>query len=251
MGSATAREFVDEGWNDLLLCDIKQEPLENVAAQLREAGATVRCLVGNISDPDFPGKLLLALGDNRISALVHTAGLAPQMADSETILSVNLDASVRLVDAVRDRMQPGSAAVLFSSTSAEMPVDANAAKAFEQPLPPEGALALRHLVQSPFEAYQLSKIAIRALVRREANAFGERAVRLVSLSPGAIDTAMTQGDTSSNPAFQQMIAGSALGRMGKPEEVAAIAVFLCSPKASFVTAVDWIVDGGQVVALGT
>ena len=75
-------------------------------------------------------------------------------------------------------------------------------------------------------------------------------MRLVSLSPGAIDTPMTQGTQVSGPLAERMIFGSAIGRMGKADEVAEIAVFLCSPAARFVTGVDWLVDGGQTTAMG-
>lgn len=250
MGSATAREFVEEGWKDLLLCDINAEKLETVAAPLRQAGAKVEVLTGDVADPGFPAQLLAALGDRRIAALVHTAGLSPKMADPERILAVNLDASVRLVDAIRDRMAEGAAAVLYASNSAHMPMPPEAAAAFWAPLPEGGAVTLAHLTPTSEMAYPLSKIGVRALVKREAKSFGERGARLVSVSPGAIDTVMTQGEGTTSPIVGQMINASAIGRIGRPEELAAVSVFLCSPKASFVTAVDWLVDGGQTAALG-
>lgn len=250
MGSATAREFAGEGWHELLLCDISAERLEAVAAPLREQGAKVDILAGDIADPDFGSQLVAALKGRQIAALVHTAGLSPTMADPERILRVNLDASVRLVEAVRNHMAPGSAAVLYASNSAHMPMPPEASAAFWAPLPEGGAMALAHLCPTPEMAYPMSKIGVRALVKREARSFGERGARLVSVSPGAIDTAMTQGEAAASPIVARMVNDSAVGRIGRPEELAAVSVFLCSPKASYVSAVDWLVDGGQTAALG-
>lgn len=250
MGSATAREFVAEGWKRLLLCDLNAERLEQVAAPLRALGADIAVLADDIADPAFPARLVAALGGQPIAALVHTAGLSPTMADAERILSVNLDATVGIVDAVRAHMAPGSAAVLFASNSSYFPMPEEAAKAFWGPLPPEGAKALAHLAPSVQAAYPLSKIGVRALVKREAKSFGERGSRLVSLSPGAIDTQMTQGEAAASPVIRQMTEACAVGRIGRPEELAAVAVFLCSPKASYIAATDILVDGGQMAAMG-
>jgi NAD(P)-dependent dehydrogenase (short-subunit alcohol dehydrogenase family) len=250
MGSATAREFVYEGWRELLLCDIDADRLESVAAPLREVGANVDILAGDIADPAWPRHLLDRLSDRPIAAVVHTAGLSPQMAEAKRILAVNLDASVRLVDAIRDHMAPGAAAVLFASNSAHMPMPPEASAAFWGPLSEGGALALAHYASTPALAYPLSKIGVRALVKREAKSFGERGARLVSISPGAIDTAMTRLEANATQIIARMAASSPLGRQGRAEEVAAVAVFLCSPKASFVSGVDWLVDGGQTTGMG-
>lgn len=250
MGSACARQLAAAGWNRLLLCDVSEERLEAVAVPLRGAGRDVAILAGDVADPAFPANVLGALNGEPIAALIHTAGIAPMRQEPLRILAVNLDATIRLVDAVRDHMAPGSAAVLFASNSSYFPMPPEAAAAFSQPLPEGGAVSLAHLTPSPEQAYPLSKLGVRALAKREAKAFGMRGVRLVSLSPGAIDTPMTQGAQVSGPLAERMILGSAIGRMGQADEVAAVAGFLCSPEARFVTGVDWLVDGGQTAAMG-
>lgn len=249
MGSASARQLAEAGWEELLLCDISAQRLEAVAAPLRDAGAQVHVLAADLADAGFPAALIAALGGKAIGALIHTAGISPHMADAKRVLEVNLDATVRLVDAVRDHMAPGSAAVLFSSNSASMPMPPEAAAAFTAPLPALPSVDLLHFATRPELAYPLSKMAVRAIVRREAKSFGQRGARLVSLSPGVIDTPMTRGELKISEFARRMVEDSPLARMGHADELAAVAVFLCSPAASFVTAVDWLVDGGHTSAL--
>lgn len=269
MGSATAKQLAESGWRELLLCDVDAGSIETIAAPLRASGAKVEIIAGDIAAPAFPEKLLSILGGRAIGALVHTAGISPVMGSAERILAVNLDATVRLVDAIRDRMAQGSAAVLFASNSSYFPMPPEAAAVFTATLPPEGAVSLVHLAPVPELAYPLSKLGVRALVKREAKSFGARGVRIVSISPGAIDTPMTRREASRSEEAkritetsaigrmtrpeglaQRMIQNSASGRMGRPEELATVAVFLCSPAASFVTACDILVDGGHTAAMG-
>lgn len=248
MGSACARQLAEAGWDRLLLCDISEERLEAVAAPLRAAGKAVDILAGDIADLAFPARVVAALEGQPIAALVHTAGISPLQGDALRIIEVNLVATVRLVDAVRSHMAPGAAAILFASNSSYFPMPPEAAAAFSAPLPPQGAEALLPFAPKPEMAYPLSKLGVRALVKREAKAFGTGGARIASMSPGAIDTPMTQG--AQFEMVQRMVDASASGRMGQPDELAAVVTFMCSPAASFVTAADWLVDGGHTAGMG-
>jgi NAD(P)-dependent dehydrogenase (short-subunit alcohol dehydrogenase family) len=102
----------------------------------------------------------------------------------------------------------------------------------------------------PNAAYMHSKLGIRQLVARSAVAWGKRGARVVSISPGIIDTAMAAVEYAANPVMHEISRLTPLGRDGRAEEIASAAEFLCSPAASYISGSDLLVDGGGSAALG-
>lgn len=248
MGSHCARLLGEAGWSEMILCDLDEARMASVAEGLRAQGVSVDLLGGQITDPAFPGQLLDTLGAREIGAVIHTAGVSPHMTTSERILQINLDATQALVDAIRPRMASGGAAVLYASMASYFSAGAEADAAFEAPLPAGGSAELMHFVANEGMAYTLSKRGVRAIAKREAKGFGERGARIVSLSPGLIDTSMNAGEANDHTAA--MLNGAALPRLGRPAELAAASVFLTSPQAGFITGCDLRVDGGALSSLG-
>jgi NAD(P)-dependent dehydrogenase (short-subunit alcohol dehydrogenase family) len=94
-------------------------------------------------------------------------------------------------------------------------------------------------------AYGVSKAALIALTRAIAVDYAEQGIRAVSLSPGAVMTQrLTSRYGSPDQVTQTLAPHYPLGRLGTPDEIARIAVFLMSDAASFVTGCDWLADGG-------
>lgn len=103
------------------------------------------------------------------------------------------------------------------------------------------------LISVPFpgvEAYTASKHGVVGLTKHYASNFGRQGVRVNCLNPGWIRTAMTDPLTASPQINEYMERDSALGRLGTPEEVANVALFLASDESSFVTGASYVVDGG-------
>jgi NAD(P)-dependent dehydrogenase (short-subunit alcohol dehydrogenase family) len=93
------------------------------------------------------------------------------------------------------------------------------------------------------EVYGASKAAVRALVRSWALSARERKFRVNVLSPGPTETPGLIGVVG--PHLRQMASEMPLGRLGRPDELAAVATFLASDASSFVNGAEWFVDGGQ------
>lgn len=95
-------------------------------------------------------------------------------------------------------------------------------------------------------AYAASKGALLALTRSIAQRYGGEGLRAVALCPGFVETPMV-GFALDDPAIVERVrAATALGRLGRPEEIAEIAAFLLSEAASFVTSVVIDAHGGLV-----
>jgi len=189
-----------------------------------------------------------------LTGCVHAAGLGGTQADASRVITVNLAGTARLLDTLLPMATGGSAVVCIASQAGHfwasgatnevrrMLADATAAGLAERLAEALGVAAL-----DGGTAYGLSKYGVLQLVAARAGEFGARGVRLLSLSPGIIETPMAASEMAAHTeAMQAIIELTPLGaRRGRPEEVGAVAAFLCSPRASFVCGVDLLVDGGS------
>lgn len=246
MGAAVVAKLVDRG--ALLLADRDADRLASVAAGLGKGVVTMACDLTAPADVDA-----LAAAVDRLDALVVTAGLSPSMASGRPIYEVNLRGLERVVRAFEPKLGAGSVAVLFSSMAGHLlpPSDAIDA-ALDDPLSERFFDDLGRAgidVENSALAYAVSKRGVLRLVRRHAARWGAKSARIVSVSPGIIDTPMGRLEAEHQPAMAGMVASSALRREGRADEVAAVAAFLASDAASFLTGADVLVDGGATAML--
>jgi len=96
-------------------------------------------------------------------------------------------------------------------------------------------------------AHTTAKAGIIAMTRQLAMEGREHGIRANSISPGLIETNQTRAQLQDPEWASAMLGKTLLGRLGRPEEVANVALFLASAESSYVTGVDIVVDGGMRV----
>jgi NAD(P)-dependent dehydrogenase (short-subunit alcohol dehydrogenase family) len=99
-----------------------------------------------------------------------------------------------------------------------------------------------------FSPYVASKHAVMGLTRAAALDYAKLGIQINAVNPGFTATEMIERASHKNPALEQQLASLVpMGRIGKPEEIAATVVFLCSAAASYITGQSLVVDGGYTV----
>ncbi|MCU0310930.1 MAG: SDR family oxidoreductase [Acidimicrobiales bacterium] len=265
MGAACATALAPSV-DAVLLCDVDPDRLATTADGLSSTTtATVDALAGDLGRPHVVDDLAARaadLGDRH--RLVHTAGLSPSMAGWREILDVDLVATARLLDAFAPLVVPGSVAVCFASISGHMgSFDPAVDAVLDDPLAPDLESRFRAVAgdePEPGATYRLAKRGVIRLCERAAVTWGARGGRVVSLSPGLIDTAMGRLELVHNPIKTWLAEQTPVGGDRTPPDVvlpgltgdiAAAVAFLCSDAAAFVSGCDLRVDGGLVGALNT
>ncbi len=259
MGRAAAILAAMEG-TSLILADLDSERLNALAAECIDLGApAAQPCVLDVTDGEAVAALLDTLpSEPSLGGIIHTVGLSPQMADWRRIVDVDLVGSVSLLEQLRPHLCPGAAAVAIASMSAYLcPPDEVVDTLLDDPLHTEfDAQLTQAVVQQPLlkdsgMAYAWSKAALTRWVTRAASTWGKEGKRLVSVSPGLIDTDMGRLENNSMgeeqlSAMKQRIA---LERLGTADDIAQTALFLASAKAAYITGCDILVDGGFVASV--
>lgn len=105
-------------------------------------------------------------------------------------------------------------------------------------------------VTSPgMAAYSASKGAIKMLTKTQSVEWAKYNIQSNAIAPGYIKTDMTKVILNNKELTQKLVGRTPMGRIGKPEDVAKVALFLASPLSDFVTGTEIPVDGGILAAL--
>lgn len=190
-----------------------------------------------------------------LRTLAHVAGMSPSMGSWREIMSLNLIGAALVERAMLRLATRGTAAIFVSSLAAHRLAspDPAAVEVLDDPLAADFFDRLEGLVpeHTPLAAYGLSKFALNRMCRRRAVAWGRRGARIVSMSPGMIATPMGAVEFAggSREIKLKLLEQSPLGREGTMVETADAIEFLASDRASFITGVDLLVDGGVSAAI--
>lgn len=254
MGVAIARRC--GSGRRLLLADVGGETLDLAASALEAEGHDITAQRVDVTDRASVDELAATASSlGPVRAVAHTAGVSPVQAPADLVLAVDLVGAAHVLDAFAGVIAPGGAAVVISSMAGHLvpPLAADVESEIVAARPDELATlaAAREAAVDAGIAYAFAKAAVAVRVRAAAKAWGRAGARVNSISPGVIATPMGHMELAgaSGEFMRQMVASSATGRLGTPDDIAAATEFLLSSRASFVTGTDLLVDGGAVAAV--
>jgi len=179
-------------------------------------------------------------------ALFNIAGVPPKPGQAERVLNINLLGQIKLTDGIVGQIAPGGAIVNMASRAGHQWKEN--LDQIRRVLALQTPAELQDFVDSSgidaTRAYNLSKEAMIVWTMVSTQALRAVELRMNSVSPAAIDTAILDDfKTAFGPAVDKNL--GRVGRPGKPEEVAEVAVFLASPESYWLQGIDLVVDGGM------
>jgi NAD(P)-dependent dehydrogenase (short-subunit alcohol dehydrogenase family) len=227
IGRATARLLAEHGAMVAIL-DLHAEEAEAAAAALGDGHRGYGCDVGQRDMAHATARRILA-EFGRIDSLFNFAGISRstrvmEIGDDEydAVLRINLGGTMTMCQAVIPTMRAAGrgAIVCMGSISAQRG---------------GGLFGSSH--------YAASKGGVHSLAKALARELGPDGIRVNAIAPGLIDTDIFQGKLTEDMR-RQIVAGIPLGRVGQPQDVAELAVFLASDAASYITGTVIDINGG-------
>jgi len=228
IGLATAKRFVEEG-AFVFITGRREAELD---AAVKAIGKNVKAIKGDVSKLDDLDRIFSAIKNDkgRLDVVFANAGIAKYAVLGEiseefydAIFDINVKGMLFTVQKALPLLPDGAAVILASSVVGSKGLGANS-------------------------VYAATKAVARSFARTWTTDLKQRRIRVNALSPGSIDTPGLNGLLASSPAGEQrrktIDAITPLGRLGRPDEIAAAAVFLASDEASYVAGAELFADGG-------
>ncbi|MDD2912535.1 MAG: SDR family oxidoreductase [Candidatus Bipolaricaulis anaerobius] len=233
IGRATALAFAREGAK-VVLADVLVKEGEEAAQAIRKAGGEAIFIKTDVSKPAEVERAVNQAIENfgRLDVAFNNAGIEGRRAPTadcaeetwDRVISINLKGVwLCLRQEIPAMVNQGGGAIVNNASIAG-------------------------LVGFPgLPAYTASKFGVIGLTKAAALEYAKDGIRVNAVCPGVIHTAMVDRLIQENPEMEAgLAAGTPLGRMGEPEEIAEVVTWLCSDAASFVTGHALAADGGYV-----
>lgn len=214
-------ELNDNGWTDL-------------ETEIKASGQTAHIHLCDVSSQEKVLSVFAAI--ERVDVLVNNAGIAhigkvttTSEQDLDRLFNVNVKGVYNCMFAAIPKMQQQGGGVILNMSS------------------------IAALLGLPDRfAYSMTKGAVKAMTLSAARDYMQDKIRVNCISPARVHTPFVDGFIAKNypgreaEMFAKLSASQPIGRMGKPEEIANLALYLCSDEASFITGTDYPIDGGFV-----
>lgn len=237
IGQAIALLFAQQGAHVEVL-DLQQAAAQVTVDQITAAGGSARASACDVGDQAAVQAVFAEIGTRRprLDILVNNAGVAhigtvltTAEADMDRLYRINIKGVYHCSQAAIERMvaQGGGVVLNLCSIAAQMGL-------------------------SDRFAYSMTKGAVLMMTYSMAKDFIKQGVRCNCICPARVHTPFVDGYLANTypgreaEMFQKLSEAQPIGRMAKPEEIAALALYLCSDEAGFVTGSAYPIDGGAV-----
>ncbi|GAA3783817.1 SDR family oxidoreductase [Flavobacterium ginsengiterrae] len=233
IGRAIAALFAKQG-AEVHIIDLTIESAQDAVDEIKSAGGTVFSYACNVSSQSEVKAAFEKIGN--INILINNAGIAnvgkvdtTSEADFDRVMDVNVKGVYNCLYAAIPQFRLSNGGVILNMAS----------------------IAAWVGISDRF-AYSTAKGAVMAMTLSVARDYLNENIRCNSISPARVHTPFVDGFISKNYAgkeeemFDKLSKSQPIGRMGKPDEIAALALYLCSEEAGFITGCDYPIDGGFI-----
>lgn len=253
MGFATAKIMGKNHY--LILCGRSKNKLDKAVNELRAAGMEAEAYVCDVSDHKKVEDLAKHANEaGKIMAVIHAAGMSPHMGDAKKIMEVNALGTIHINNAFYDVMEEGSCLIDVSSMSAYltpkiiMPVRLYKYSKKDPELFMKKVIRWVNLFPKKVRrgvSYGISKHFVIWYAKQDAQRFGARGIRVLSVSPGNFETPMGEAEKEEANLYTKYCA---IKRFGHVDEIAGLFAYCASKEPGYLTGVDILCDGGLVAS---